>query len=223
MTKLFGAAAEARLAEAWEKVLSQNPANQQIIHVLARPTEYPIWLTGFLPFEVWMRNGCKANDEVWGTFAEIAIPWPYIRNARRAIAVGISNVRIFVLKRAQWESGPLWLQYIAEVHLPAVASLAGETLYRVWLEDCRNSGLLDRDYDVNLLGAAGVMLAGYQNGDVDWRVFLDDDHDGDQSLKEHDFIISMRDFASARGQLIKLPELSQGSGAEARYRSQPAT
>jgi hypothetical protein len=52
---------------------------------------------------------------------------------------------------------------------------------------------------------AGVMLAGYQNGDVDWRVFLADDRNPDLSLKEHNFIISMRDFAAARGQLIELP------------------
>ncbi|MCW2932384.1 MAG: hypothetical protein JWM19_3346 [Actinomycetia bacterium] len=205
MTKLSGAAADARLAEAWEKIFSQAPATQQIIHVLTRPTEYPAWLTGFPPFEAWLRNDCKANDEFWRTFAETAIHWPYIHNARRAITIGISNVRIFVLERARWESAPLWLRYLAEVHLPAIAALAGETLCRVWLEDCRNSGLPDRDYDVNLWGAAGVMLTGYQAGDVDWRVFLADDRNPDLSLKEHNFIISMRDFASARGQLIKLP------------------
>jgi len=224
MTKLFGATADARLAEAWEKVFRQDPTTQQFVHVLARPTEYPNWLTDFLPFDTWIRNGCEANDEVWNTFAEIALPWSYIRNARRAIAVGIPNVRIFVLKRAQWESGPAWLRYLADVHLPAVASLAGETLYRVWLEDCRNSGLPDRDCDVNLWGAAGVMLAGYQNGDVDWRIFLADDHNADQSLKEHDFIFSMRDFAFAHGQLIELPqELSQGCGSAIRNHSQLAT
>ena len=57
-----------------------------------------------------MRNGCGANDEVWHAFAKVAIPWPYIHNARRAIAIGISNVRIFVLKRAHWESAPPWLR-----------------------------------------------------------------------------------------------------------------
>jgi hypothetical protein len=205
MTKLSGAASEARLAEAWEKVFSQDPATQQIIHVLTRPTEYPIWLTGFPPFEAWMNNGYKASDEIWRTFAEIAIPWPYISNARRAVALGIPNVRILVLERATWESAPLWLQYLAEVHAPATAALAGETLYRVWLEDCRGFGLPERDYDVNLWGAAGVMLAGYQNGDVDWRVFLADDHDQDRSVKEHHYIISMRDFASAHGRLINPP------------------
>lgn len=206
MTKLFGAAAEARLAEAWEKIFSQDPATQEITHVLARPTEYPASLAGFLPFEIWMRNGGKANDEVWDTFAEIAFPWPYIRNARRAITLGIPNVRIFALKRAQWESGSMWLRYLAEVHLPAIASLAGETLYRVFVEDCGNSGIPDRDYDVNLWGAAGVMLAGYQNGDVDWRAFLADDHNPDQFREEHDFITSMLDFAATRGQLIELPD-----------------
>ena len=205
MTELSGAAAEARLAEAWQQVFGQDPATQQIIHVLTRPTEYPIWLAGFPPFEAWVQNGCKANDDVWRTFAEIAIPWPYIHNARRAMAVGISNERIFILKRAQWESAPPWLRYLAEVHLPAISALAGETLYQVWLEDCLDSGLLERKYDVNLWGAAGVMLAGYQNGDVGWRMFLADDRNPDRSLKEHEFIISMRDFASVRGELIRLP------------------
>jgi hypothetical protein len=51
-------------------------------------------------------------------------------------------------------------------YLPAIAALTGETLYRVWLEDCRDFGLPDRDYVVNLYGADGVMLAGCQNGDV---------------------------------------------------------
>jgi hypothetical protein len=205
MAKLFGGAAEARLGEAWERVFSQNPADQQIIHVLAQPTEYPTWITGFPLFEAWVKNGCEANDEIWSTFAKIATPWPYIRNARRATAIGISNVRIFVLKRTEWETAPPWLQYLAEVHLPAIAALAGEKLYQVWLEDCRNSGLPDRDYDVNLWGADGVMIAGYQNGDVDWRAFLADDRNPDWSRKEHDFITSMREFAFARGQLVKLP------------------
>jgi hypothetical protein len=161
-----------------------------------------------------MRNGCEANDKVWRTFAEIAIPWPYIHNARRAIAVGIPNVRIFVLKRAQWETAPSWLHYLAEVHLPAIAALTGEKLYRVWLEDCRDSGLQDRDYDVNLYGADGVMLAGYRNGDVNWRAFLADDSDPGLFREERDFIISMHDFASARGELVKLP-------AELQPRSEP--
>lgn len=211
MTKLSGAAAETRLAQAWERIFSQDPATQQIIHVLTRPTEYPHWLTGFLPFEVWLQNGCELNDKVWHTFAEIAIQWPYIRNARRAIAAGIPNVRIFVLKRAQWESAPSWLHYLAEIHLPAIAALAGETLYRVWHEDCHACGLPDRDYDVNLYGADGVMLAGYHNGDVNWRVFLADDSNPGPSREERDFIFSMRQFAAARGELVKLPpELQPG-------------
>ncbi len=205
MTKLSGPAAEARLAEAWETILSREPSTQQIIHVLTRPTEYPIWLTGFSPFEAWMRNGCEANNKVWYTFAEVAIAWSYIRNARRAIAVGIPNVRILVLKRQQWESAPSWLHYLTGVHLPAIAALTGETLYRVWLEDFQDFGLPDRDYDVNLYGADGVMLAGYQNGDVNWRVFLADEANPELSRKERDFIISMREFAAARGELVKLP------------------
>jgi hypothetical protein len=211
VTKLSGAAAEARLAEAWDKIFDQDPANQQIVHVLTLPTEFSTGLTGFSPFEAWMRNGCKADDEVWRTFAELATPWPYICNARRALAAGISNTRIFVLERDGWESAPLWLQYLSEVHLPGIASLAGETLYRVWLEDCQRSGLPDRVYDVNLWGAAGVMLTGYQNGDVDWRSFLDDDRDPERSLEERGFVVCMRDFASAHGELIELPaELQPG-------------
>jgi len=202
MAKLSGTAADARLAAAWEAVFRQEAETQQIIHVLTRPTEYPAWLTGFPPFEAWMRNGGKATDEVWRDFAETASPWPYIRNARRAIELGIPNVRILVVKRAQWESAPPWLQYLADVHIPATAALAGETHYRVWLEDCRDRGIPDRDYDVNLWGAAGIMLTGYQDGDVDWRVFLADDHDPDRSVEELRFVISMRDFAAARGQLI---------------------
>jgi hypothetical protein len=216
MTKLSGAAAEARLAEAWGRVFSRDPGDQQIIHVLTRPTEYPTALASFSPFETWMRNGCKASDEVWRAFAEIAIPWPYIQNARRAAAAGIPNTRIFVVERDEWETAPLWLQYLSEVHLPAIAALGDETFYRVWLEDCRESGLPDREHDVNLWGAAGVMLTGYENGDVDWRAFLDDDRDPERSLEEHDFIVSMHAVAAARGELIKLPpELQPGLGGDA--------
>jgi hypothetical protein len=211
MTKLSGAAAEARLAEAWEKVFSHEPAAQQIVHVLTWPTEYPISLTDFPPFEAWMRNGCEASDEIWRTFAEIAIPWPYIHNARRAAAAGIPNIRILVLKRTLRESSPSWLRYITQVHLPAIAALAGETLYQVSLEDCRKSGLSERDYDVNLWGAGGVMLAGYENGDINWRAFLADDRNPDRANEERDFIISMRDFASACGELVKLPTELQPS------------
>jgi hypothetical protein len=205
VTKLSGAVADARLARAWERIFAQDPATQRIIHVLARPTEYPAWLNGFAPFEAWRRNGYAANDDVWRTFAKAAISWPYMHNARHAVAVGIPNVRIFLLARYEWESAPKWMLYLAEVHLPAIAALAGETLYRVWREDCRDSGLQDRDYDVNLYGADGVMLAGYQNGDVDWRAFLADDGNPDRSRAEHDYVISMLDFACARGELIKLP------------------
>jgi len=205
VTRLCGAAAEARLAEAWDTIFSRDPENQHIIHVLTWPMEFPTALTGFPPFETWMRNGGEAGDEVWRAFAEIAIGWPYIRNARRAAAAGIANTRIFVLRRDEWETAPRWLRYLSEVHLPAIAGLAGETLYRVWLEDGRKFGLPDREYDVNLWGAAGVMLTGYQDGDVGWRAFLDDDRDPDRSVQEHDFVVSMHAFASAHGELIKLP------------------
>ena len=204
MTGLSGAEAEARLARAWERILSQDPATQEIIHVLAPPTEYPAWLTGFLQFEAWTRNGCDANEKVWQIFAEIAEAWSYIHNARRAIAIGITNVRICVLKRTDWESAPSWLRYLAEVHLPAISAMTGEALYRVWLEDCgRIPGIPRRDCDVDLYGANGVMIAGYENGDVNWRAFLADGPDPDQSRKEHGFILAMRDFVFARGELVK--------------------
>jgi hypothetical protein len=207
VTVLSGAEAEARLARAWERIFSQDPATQQIIHVLAPPTEYPAWLTGFAPFEAWTGNGCDANENVWQIFAELARPWPYIHNARRAIEIGITNVRICVLKRTEWESAPSWLRYLAEVHLPAISAMAGEVLYRVWLEDCENVCLPGRNCDVNLYGADGVMIAGYENGDVSWRSFLADIPDPDQSRKEQNFIFAMRDLAFARGELVKLPEL----------------
>jgi hypothetical protein len=205
MTKRFGAAAENRLAEAWDTIFSHHPANQEIIHVLTWPTELVTGLAGFAPFETWMRNGRKADDEVWHTFAEVAASWPYIHNARRALAAEIVNVRIFTLKRDGWETAPLWLQYLSEVHIPAIAALAGETLYRVWLEDSRDFGVPERVYDVNLWGAAGIMLTGYRDGDVDWREFLDGDRDADRFREERDFVVSMRGFAAARGELIKLP------------------
>ena len=205
MAKLSGAAADARLAEAWDAVFRQDPAAQQIVHVLTWATEYPAWLGGFSPFEAWRQNGCTAGDKVWQAFAAVAASWPYIRNARRAGALGIPNVRILVLERARGQPAPPWVRYLAEVHLPAIAALAGEKLYHVWRDDCRDSGLPERDYDVSLWGAAGVMLAGYKNGDVDWRVFLADDHDPGRSLEERGFVIAMRDFAAARGHVVALP------------------
>lgn len=72
MTRRSGAAAEARLAEAWNTIFSQDPASQEIIHVLTWPTEFVTELTGFAPLETWLRKGCKADGEVWPTFAEIA-------------------------------------------------------------------------------------------------------------------------------------------------------
>jgi hypothetical protein len=67
-------------------------------------------------------------------------------------------------------------------------------------------------------GAGGVMLAGYQNGNVSWRALLADDCDPDLSRKERDLIISMRDFAAARGELVKPPpELRPDSITEIKY------
>jgi hypothetical protein len=205
MTTLSGDAAEARLAAAWDAVFRADPASQAVIHILAPPTEYPSWLIGFPPFEAWVRNDGATDSEVWHAFADAAAQWPYIRNARRALAAGIPNIRIFVTERAQWESPPLWLRYLAAVHLPAIAALAGETFYRVWREDAREAGLPDRDYDVNLWGASGIMLTGYQDGDVDWRAFLADDGDQLRIRAERAFIASMHDLAATRGELVELP------------------
>jgi hypothetical protein len=49
------------------------------------------------------------------------------------------------------------------------------------------------------------MLAGYQDGDVDWRVFLSGEGDPGQYREERDFVVSVRDFASAHGELVRLP------------------
>ena len=106
MFKLSGTAADDRLAEAWNAVFRADPATQTIIHILAPPTEYQAWLTGFPPFEAWLRNGCSASERVWRALAEVGVGWPYIRNACRALALGIPNVRVFVTERAQWQSPP---------------------------------------------------------------------------------------------------------------------
>jgi hypothetical protein len=49
------------------------------------------------------------------------------------------------------------------------------------------------------------MLTGYRDGDVDWRLFLAGDRGHGRSVEEREFIVAMRDFARAHGELIKLP------------------
>lgn len=203
MTKLRGAAAEARLAEAWEKILGHDPARQEIIHVLAQPAVEPEWISEFPVFQAWMKNGCEESAEIWRSFAEIAESWSYIINARRA---GIPNVRILVLRRSS-QPEP-WLQYLSEVHLPAISALSGETLYTVWAEDCRAAGIQVRDHDVNLFGAAGVMMAGGDNGDVEWRAFADETSDPDLFRRERDHVLAIRDYAVARRKPAELPAIA---------------
>jgi len=187
-----------------------NPVPQQIVHVLAPPagTERPAWLDGFAAYEAWERDGRTAGPQTWRAFAEVAAAWPYVRNARRAAAAGIPNVRICLLERAGWAAAPAWQRYLAQVHAPGTSALAGEVLYRVWREDCRDAGLADRDCDVNLWGAAGVMVTGYRDGDVDWREFLTEDSgDPGRFAAERTFVAAVRDLAAARGERAELPRL----------------
>jgi hypothetical protein len=203
--KLSGRAAEARLAKAWETILGQDPAGQEIIHVLAQPTGFPVWIDGSAPFEKWVRNDYRASGEIWRCFASIAESWSYVRDARRAAEMGIPNVRIIVLEDGPGESAAPWLRYLCEIHLPAISALSGESLYLVQAEDCRASRIPVRGHDANIYGAAGVMLAGGDNGEVDWRAFLADEHDPDELAAELDFVTSVRDIAAAQGTRVVLP------------------
>lgn len=205
MIKLSGDSAEAHLAAVWEKILSQPSLGQEIIHVLAEPAVFPEWIADFGPFQAWSRNQCEPSEEIWLSFAAIAESWPYIVNARRAAARGIPNTRILILRRDLQEPVPPWLRYLSEVHLPAISAMSGESLRRVRAGNCHVAGLPVRDCDVNLFGAAGVMLAGGDNGDVEWRAFLNRVDDPEPFREEFDFLVAMRDFAVAEGELAELP------------------
>jgi hypothetical protein len=211
VTRLFGAAADAGLNEAWQAIFRGDPAAQQIIHVLAPPAgaQTPAWLDGFAAYEAWQRDGRVAGAETWRAFADTAAGWPYVGNARRAAAAGIPNVRIYVLERDGWAAAPAWHRYLAEAHAPGISAMAGETLYRVWREDLRDAGLPDRDCDANIWGAA-VMLTGYRDGDVDWREFLSGDGEGDLArfAAERAFVTAVRDFAAAHCERAELPSLT---------------
>lgn len=204
MIKFWGQDAEARLAEAWETVLSHDPAGQAIIHVQAPMTVHPDWIDDFPPFQAWMRNNRTPDQQVWRSFTEIAGQWPYIANARRAAAAGIPNVRTLVLPSDQY---PAWLQYLAEVHMPALCAMSGEKFYRIPAHDCLSAGIPVRDHDVNLWGAAGVMFAGGDNGDVEWRSFVEEADDPELYRKELGFLMSMRDFALGQREAADLPDL----------------
>jgi hypothetical protein len=203
--KLSGDSAEARLAKAWETILSHDPAGQEIIHVLAQPTGFPAWIDGSAPFEKWMRNDREASSEIWRCFASIAESWSYIRDARRAAELGIPNVRTIVLEDGPGESAAPWLRYLCEIHLPAISAMSGESLYLVPARACRASRIAVRGHDANIYGAAGVMLAGGENGEVEWRAFLADEHDPDEFQAELDFVTSMRDLAITHGTRVNLP------------------
>jgi hypothetical protein len=205
--KLSGDTAEARLVKAWETILSHGPAGQEIIHVLAQPTGLPAWIDGSAPFEKWMRNDCEASSEIWRCFASIAESWSYIKDARRAAERGIPNTRIIVVEDGLGESAAPWLRYLCEIHLPAISAMSGESLYLVQAETCRASGLPVRGHDANIYGAAGVMLAGGENGEVEWRAFLADEHDPGELQAELDFVTSMRDLAITQGTQADLPAI----------------
>lgn len=205
MEKYWGEAAEARLEEAWEPILGEDPHRQEIIHVQCPMTVEPEWVAGFETFRAWVRNGREASEGVWRSFFRIADTWPYVVNARLATAAGIPNIRTLILPTGRPESFPVWLQYLSTVHLPAIAAMCGEQFYLISSDDCRRHGIPVRDHDVNLFGAAGVMMAGGENGDVEWRIFLDEAQDGNLFHKEIDFLFSVRDFAIENCQPFQLP------------------
>jgi hypothetical protein len=203
--KVSGDEAEALLAAAWKKIFGCSSSGQEIIHVLAQPSVKPAWIADFGPFQEWQRNDCQASDDLWQSFAQVAESWPYIVSARRAAVLGIPNTRTFILGCDPREPMPSWLRYLSEVHLPAISALSGERLYRIRAADCRAEGIPVREHDVNLFGAAGVMIAGGDNGDIEWRAFLDSGSDPDLFREEHEFVTSMRDFAAACGEPVALP------------------
>lgn len=210
MEKLSGDEAEARLAEAWKTILGQDPAGQEIIHVLPQPAVEPAWIAEFAVFQEWMANGGEASDEIWKSFAQIAESWPYIVNARRAAALGIPNVRMLVLHQSPADpDAPPWLRYLAEVHLPAISVLSRESLYRVRAGDCRGAGIQLRDCDVNLFGAAGVMIAGGDNGDVEWRAFVDEMSDPELFRETCQHVAAVRDFVVKDQSPAGLPAVLQ--------------
>jgi hypothetical protein len=205
VNKLSGDTAEARLAKAWETILSHDPAGQEIIHVLAQPTGFPAWIDGSAPFGKWMRNDGEASSEIWHCFASIAESWSYIKDARQAAERGIPNTRIIVVEDGLGESAAPWLRYLCEIHLPAISAMSGESLYLVQAQTCRASRIPVRGHDANIYGAAGVMLAGGDNGEVEWRAFLADEHDPDEAEAELGFVTSMRDLAITQGVRADLP------------------
>ncbi|MCL2580989.1 MAG: hypothetical protein FWE35_00860 [Streptosporangiales bacterium] len=209
MIRLSGDAAEERLNRAWDTILARDPADQEIIHVLAEPSPEPEWIAGFGPFRAWADDGERASGKVWEMFAAIAGTWPYIAGARRAAAAGIPNTRILVLRQDRLESAPAWFRYLALVHLPGISAMSGEDLYLVRAEDCRAAGLAVRNHDVNLFGAAGAMTAGGDNGDVEWRAFVDEVQDPELFRQEHDYLTAVRAFTARHGVLIALPSSLQ--------------
>lgn len=199
MIKFSGDAADKELARAWETILGQDPDGQQIIHVLAQPAVEPAWITEFPVYREWLASGCTAGASIWDSFTRTAGTWSYVTAARQAADAGIPNTRILILRRGITRS-PLWLRYLATAHLPGISSLAGERLYHLHARTCRTAGLPVRDYDVNLWGAAGIMTAGGDNGDIDWRAFLRPGEDPEAYAAEHAYITAIRDLAVTQGE-----------------------
>lgn len=164
--------------------------------MLVPPEACPQWASEFPPFQAWTRNGGQADEETMRCFTRIAGRWPYIRAALRARDAGIPNTRVLVLETGLGETALRWQRYLSELHLPGIAALAGETLYQVRASDCRAAGIRVRDYDANIFGAAGVMLTGYQDGDVAWRAFLADGAEPGLDRQERGYVTAMRDFAA---------------------------
>lgn len=209
MDKLSGDAAEAALAGAWEKILGQDPEGQEIIHVLATPNMEPAWIAEFPVYQAWLKNGQRETDDIWRSFADIAHEWPYIVNARKAALAGIPNTRILTVDtfRAGSERWILqfWMKYLCKVHLPAIAAMSGEALYKIECSNFKTARIKVRRHDVNLFGAAGIMLAGGDNGDVEWRAFLNEDDDPVQFREDCGYVRSVRDFAASHWSPNPLP------------------
>lgn len=210
MYKLSGEAAEAGLAKAWETILQQDPAGQEIIHVLPSPEVEPAWISDSPVYQQWLKQGREPSDEIWRAFGETARSWPYIVDARRAAARGIPNTRIFYLPpQINLPDIPPWVQYLATIHLPGIAVLAGETHYKVdrRIFQREESDLTPRDYDVNIFGAAGVMLAGETNGNVDWRAFIDETSDPERYRAEREHVLAVRDFVVEKCGRGRIPDV----------------
>ena len=211
MDWLTGKEADARLAEAWKTVHAEPAAAQQITHILTMPPPGAPWILRSRAYGPWADNDFEPDEDTWLAFGREASQWPYVREAQRAMREGVPNIRVLAVKRAAWEARPPWLAYLTEVHFPATAALAGEAFYRVWAEECWTvSPVLLANHDVNIWGAGGVMLTGYDSwGDVSHRAFPDKEQDREAYYLAWDYATTMRDLAITRGELVRLPTSAQ--------------